>query len=497
MRLKPLLPTSLLLALALAGCGGSSATSSSADDPGGPTGSTRVATWGDPDGDGQLRREPGEALTPRTTLAPERPAGATLATLVQLSDTHIRDEESPARPTFADRLGGAFSPLFRPQEALTGQVLAGALASARAVDPQAIVVTGDIIDNVEGTELDQALAVLRGGRVDPNTGGPGYEGPQEQTNPDPSFYRPDVDPPQHPGLLDEAEAPFTSPGHGDARLLLIPGNHDLLAEGEAQPTAAANRIAVGDRLLVRPDADRLSDLDRNPADIQQTLADLIGPGVLPGETERIAPDPRRRFLTADEVRASYRAASSPLPAADRGEGLDAIQDLGSRVRLVTLDFVQQGEARGGLVTPEDVAFLQRALRTAGDRWVLVASHDPIDKAEGGAQLLALLDRDPRVVATIAGDTHADRVAPRRSPAGGYWMLQTSSLADYPQQGRALQLRQTAGGGVVLETWMLDTAPSKLTDISRELAFLDAQGGRTTDRIGSRTDRNVSLYKAAP
>ena len=70
-----------------------------------------------------------------------------------------------------------------------------------------------------------------------------------------------------------------------------------------------------------------------------------------------------------------------------------------------------------------------------------------------------------------------------------------ALADFPQQARFLQVRATPGGGAVLETWMLDTAPGRLTDTARELAYLDAQGGRPDGDAGAPLDRNVRLFRA--
>jgi hypothetical protein len=43
--------------------------------------------------------------------------------------------------------------------------------------------------------------------------------------------------------------------------------------------------------------------------------------------------------------------------------------------------------------------------------------------------------------------------------------------------------------------MLDHAPSRLGNISRELAFLDAQGGRAQGFAGGLLDQNVTLYRA--
>jgi hypothetical protein len=51
--------------------------------------------------------------------------------------------------------------------------------------------------------------------------------------------------------------------------------------------------------------------------------------------------------------------------------------------------------------------------------------------------------------------------------------------------------------VALQTWMLDHVPAELGEISRELAYLDAQGGRPQGFAGDRHDRNVTLFKSAP
>ena len=50
-----------------------------------------------------------------------------------------------------------------------------------------------------------------------------------------------------------------------------------------------------------------------------------------------------------------------------------------------------------------------------------------------------------------------------------------------------------GGGVAIQTWMLDHVfPGTLGTISRELSYLDAQGGRVQGFAGGRLDRNVVL-----
>jgi hypothetical protein len=119
----------------------------------------------------------------------------------------------------------------------------------------------------------------------------------------------------------------------------------------------------------------------------------------------------------------------------------------------------------------------------------VVSHQPLASSKGGESILSLLDAHPRVIAAMAGHTHRNSIEPRN----GYWLINTASLIDYPQQARALRVLRTAGGGVAIQTWMLDHTGSEPAAISRQLAYLDAQGGRPKGFAGRRLDRNVTLY----
>ncbi len=470
----------ILAALALlAGCGdGESAVPAA--------GSTLRATLVDPDGDGFLERGPAMPLAERRDLGGGGRPGREIARFGQISDAHVRDEESPARVPVLDRLGTPFEPAFRPQEAETAQVLDAAVRALDEEHPQAVAVTGDLADNAQANELDLAISVLDGGRADPSSGARRYEGVQQGDNPDPYYYRPDNDAPRHPGLTGAAQRPFTATGL-DAPWYPALGNHDALVQGEVPSTPAIESLATGSRMLtdldrdVRPPADEAS----APAAVAALLADPAG---LPGRTREVTPDPRRRTLRPEQAVARLRAA---VPSARTvGGRLDYTFDIGPRVRAIVLDTVRREGGSRGEVLPRQVGWLQRRLTEAGERRVVVFSHNPLDGSDGGVAALAVLGADARVVAAISGHRHRNEIEP---DPGGFWRVSTASLADFPQQTRMFCLREVAGGGLALDTWMVDHDGRGVAGTARELAYLDAQGGRPQNFAGPRADRNARLY----
>jgi 3',5'-cyclic AMP phosphodiesterase CpdA len=490
------------LALALAGCGGAGGR------PAGASGSTLASTWSDPAGDGQLRPGPGEGMVARTELGAATPvlAGA-VATLAHVTDAHVLDPSSPARVTFLDRLGPPFQSTFRPQEALTTQVLAGAANAVRALAPRLVIQGGDLIDNDQSNELTHALAALSGGRVAPGSGRDGYFGVQLASNTDPFYYRPDVDAPRHPGLLRRAAQAFFSHGVG-APVSSVFGDHDGLVAGEIVPTPLTMSLAVGDRALwelpsglsLPPGARRAAAVSPDGPPNPGLVAPFLE-AALAGPTVRVPPDPARAEMSFGRALSRLTAAAAPGTRTRRDASgalrLDYVLDAGPRVRLIVLDLVRRRGGSGGLVEASQPGWLAAQLAAAGGRWVIVVTHQPIQGAAGGDALMAVLDRDPRVIAALSGHTHRNRITPRPTPAGGYWLISTASLIDYPQQARALRVAGTEGGGVAIHTWMLDhVSEGRLGAIARQLSYLDAQGGRPGGFAGGRGDRNAILFRRA-
>ncbi len=453
------LAASILCAVALTACGGDRRAAST-------PGSTLDGTLVDPDGDGFLEAGPGEPLVERGERA--RP-GRTLTTFAQLTDAHVRDEESPARVPFLDRIGPPFTSTFRPQEAFSTQTLDAAVRALNRERPEAVFVTGDITDNAQRNELDLALAVLDGGAVTPDSGEPGYAGVQSADSADPFYYRPDHDAPAHPGALARAQRRFRAAGLRAPWYPLV-GNHDVLAQGEVPVTPEIDAFATGGRLV--PSLDPELEPPRDEVNAPAAVAALLA-GRIPLDTIDVPADAARRLNAPGEAE---RRLGHP--------DMDYTVDLGENVRAILLDTVNRDGTSQARVTPAQIERLRAQLNTR--RRVIVLSHNALPEAA-----LRTLDASPQVVAAISGNSHRNRITAR----GRYWLVSTSSLADFPQQARMFRLRETAGG-VALETWMVDHDGRGLAGTSRELAYLDAQGGRPQRFAGARSDRNARLFVAA-
>lgn len=446
-----------------------------------------------------------------------------LASFVQLSDLHVTDAQSPARAEFLDRLGDEDQPsaplvgrvgTYRPQEALTHQVVEAMTAAIRRVPggpatgvPLAFAIaTGDNTDNAQANELEAYLALLEGGRVVlPDSGDLGrFEGVGSADAYDVRYYHPDGTPagepddlprarrgfPLVPGLLDAARRPFFSGGVG-VPFYAVYGNHDALLGGTLPALAALGSLAVGDRkpLGAAEDVDLVALLAGN-----ETGAPADSWGVLGGPHRVVSADPRRRVVSPRAWIGAHFSATRGghgFCALAREDGRAYYGFDAGEIRFLVLDTVNRAGGWQGSLGEDQMDWLEeellaghrsfyapdgrRVTHDAPDRGFVLCSHHTLETltnpyAPAGerrflaGEVAALLARFPNVLAWLNGHTHEHAVRARPAAAvlagahGGFFEITTASHIDWPQQSRLVELvLDEASGQLALFSATLDHA----------------------------------------
>ena len=451
-----------------------------------------------------------------------------LLTVGHMTDLHMTDVESPARFEFLNRFDGdpryrELLTMQRPQETLNAHALAAMVRAMNEIESapvtasplDLVLMTGDAIDNAQANEFATFMALFEGGLVSPASGGPEYEGVQAPAWPDEIFWKPDGGEafraaygfPLVPGLLERALRPFEAPG------LRLPwlgcnGNHEDLCQGVGVVTPELARLMVG---------------GRKPIGIPEGLDAATA-------LERFVTAPEF-FMSGATVAVTPDAARRPVERSRKGRNAYYVHDSGT-VRLVVLDSVSRAGGADGCVDRDQLAWLEQRLievhssyidsaenrvRTDHeDRLVVVATHHPlfamrntrVAGAAGGDALRALLHRFGNVIVVLNGHIHMNLVQPHANPAGGgFWEVTTSSLVDWPCQGRVVEVFNAGAGVIAIACTMVDhngpadpgaaVAPAEMAGLHRQLAFNDPIAGRLTTRAGTLADRNVILTLRAP
>ncbi|MFM1918103.1 MAG: hypothetical protein RJB01_1618 [Actinomycetota bacterium] len=467
------------------------------------------------------------------------PAGEVLGCIWHLSDLHLCDAESPVRIEYLDRLADPDSPVreeigevgtYRPQEILTVHVATAMVNTANALSQgpvtrapvNAMLITGDVTDNAQSNELDWYTTVINGGQITPASGGEhsSWCGVSDAETWDEHYWHPDGPPtgmppdrptrlygfPRIPGLIEAARQPVTSPGVMYP-IMSVHGNHDALLQGTVAPDAGLRDYAIGGEAITG-----LSE-GFDPRNIIAAVA--------PNGPARYLEDPDapRRMITADAERRLVRPGEFATAA-----GRDVnywVQDFG-RLRFICLDTVNPYGGWQGSLDEIQFLWLRAQLEAATEKYVVIASHHPSPTMTNdyapdgqqrilGSQVVALLLDYPNVIAWIAGHVHFN-AAIHHQPGHddvdsdeGFWEITTSSLIDWPQQGRIFEFIAVEDRVAIVSTVVDHASPqgwspgepldvSSMAGISRLLAVNDYQRRDPTPlnelRAGSPEVRNA-------
>ena len=468
-----------------------------------------------------------------------------LAAFIHLSDLHIMDAQSPSRVEYYDRYADVDMELraeigyigtYRPHDALTTQVLTSMVESVNAITAgpsgapiEAVLITGDTVDNAQANEIDWYRGILDGGAVRPASGNPEvWEGVGGPHDPDERYWHPEGGAddlprrlhgfPTIPGYFDAVQRSVTSPGIRHP-WFAIHGNHDALLQGVTAPEPATEALTVGNQRVLR---------EKPGTDLRALLLPWspIGPSPFPlvpdSPTTEVTPDPRRRFIHKGDYAALHLECGHGhgySPANVESKTLYWSRNLNDHIKLIALDTVNHDGGWHGCVDRVQLHWLRSELENA-DRYVIVLSHHPAETLVNGHHLegevpalqdevVALLQQFPKVILWVAGHTHRHQITYRGDgPDHGFWHVRSSSLIDWPQQGRVIELLQS-GDDLQIATYVFDHLgnptpdPANVADhralagISRWLAANNWQrqeGDHPLDLLeGTPRDRNVVLH----
>jgi metallophosphoesterase (TIGR03767 family) len=388
------------------------------------------------------------------------------------------------------------------------------------------------------------------------------------------FWDPDVAPPtaaspyasfpRYTGLLDRAQQPFTAEGL-DVPWYAIRGNHDGLVGGTFA-TDAVFRGLVTSCLKVFPNEDLDEDRYADPETGDEAFSqDLSNPAFVQAQLENAGltpPDPDRKLVTPAEYKQLHGTADDSHGwGFVHGDELDASNDAASYyaftrrgIRFIGLDTVADGGSSSGNVDHPQYLWLKRQLRRAqrAGQLVIPFGHHTLESMtakvadeeaeECGDTPVAGCDLDPRtstpihrgtsgsknirnlflnypnVIAYVNGHTHENAITAFRRHGHGFWSINTSSVTDFPQQSRLIEVMNNRNGSLsIFATLFEHAAPldtpdpgdanvftdTQLGSIARRLAANDPhafsrdESGNLRDPRGDRRDRNVELLIADP
>ncbi len=407
---------------------------------------------------------------------------ASLLSFFAISDIHITDKESPAQVLVAGYQGGNSS-AYSPVILYTTHVLDAAVQTINALHRSTPfdfgLSLGDAVNNCQSVELKWYLDVLDGKVIVPSTGA-------------------------HVGSNLDYQAPYQAAGLDKSiPWFQVFGNHDHFWSGAFPVTEALRKVYEGGTLLnldlaaVPPYSSHGTYV--GVIDGRTPYGEVIGAGpeahypVPP----RVVPDRARRPLSRTEwISEFFKTSTAPAGHGFAQANLDtglACYSFEPKptlpLEVLVLDNTGNDDSLSGAVAYLDqarydwlVGELDRG--QAEGKLMIIAAHAPIGLGASGWDpaspisedaLITKLHTYPNLVMWMAGHLHANTIKalPSQDPARpelGFWMVETASLRDYPQQFRTFEIARNSDGTLSIVVTNVDPAVREGTPAARSRSY---------------------------
>jgi len=388
-----------------------------------------------------------------------------------MTDIHITDKESPTQGIyFGIRKNGIISG-YSPAMLYSTQMLDAAVHTINMLNQvnrfDFGISLGDACNNAQYNELRWFIDVLDGKRINPDSGV--KDDPLSGPNND---------------YQDEFQAEGinrTIPWYSTI------GNHDHFWMGTNPPTDYIRQSYTGSDILKVGDIFTAGGINRKDfyvgvVDGKTPYGNIIGAGPVDSTIAiQIPADANRRFLNKNEwMNEFYNSSSNPSGhgiAQSNGSGCYSFEpNANVPIKVIVLDDTQSdidadihGYGHGSLdQTRYNWLISELDKGQSEGKLMIIAAHIPIGvKMQGvlGAfigwstqaavtedNLIAKLHTYPNLLMWIAGHRHLNTVTPLISPDPshpelGFWVIETSSLREYPQQFRTFEIDRNSNNTI--------------------------------------------------